>query len=102
MTPSIYGPFANRKGVTKTAKKMCNDFEQDCFVIEVAPFRYRAYSADHPGEQPDPSLGAVVESFQWTHRPECDHGDAQPCKWDFATGKVKVMRCNDCGETNIL
>ena len=30
-------------------------------------------------------------------RRECDHYDCAPSEWHWS-GKIRVMRCNDCGE----
>lgn len=63
MTPFMYGPYADLKGVTKTAKKLSRDFCCDAFVVEVSRWRFRAFTADAPGERPRPELGRVVEEF---------------------------------------
>lgn len=97
-TPSPYGPFADRKSVTRSAKKLCQEIETDTFVVEVSPWRFRAFMADFPGDEPE---GVVVETFRWTrpkHR-DCDHPKAEPIEWSF-TGKVRAMRCTECGEEN--
>ena len=63
MTPFTYGPFADRRGVAKTAKKLSRDFCCDAFVIEVGHWRFRAFTADFPGDRPVPELGRIVEEF---------------------------------------
>lgn len=100
-TPSQYGPYSDRKGVTRSAKKLCEQLETDTFVVEVGPFKYRAFSADFPGDEP--KSGPIVETFRWTrpkHR-DCEHEKAEPIEWSF-DGKVRAMRCTECGEENWL
>lgn len=51
-TPHIYGPFCDRKGVTKTARKLCDSAQCDTFVTATANGKYQTWLADFPGDKP--------------------------------------------------
>jgi hypothetical protein len=51
-TASQYGPFCDRRGVTKTARKLSAQMGCDTFVTATANGKYQAWSADFPGDRP--------------------------------------------------
>ena len=98
-TPSQYGPYADRRSVAREAKKLCQRLDVDTFVVEEAPWKFRVYSADFPGDAPH--SGLVVDTFRAEVRPLCDHENAQPSRWSWQ-GVPLEMRCPDCHETAYL
>lgn len=63
-TKHIYGPYADRKGVTKTARKLSEDACCDTFVTSTANCKYQCWLADFPGDRPLPGY-RVVETFRY-------------------------------------
>lgn len=59
-----YGPFADRRGVTKTAKKLSAEMGCDTFVTATANNKYQAWYADFSGDRP-PAGFTVVEEFRF-------------------------------------
>ncbi|MEG1038692.1 MAG: hypothetical protein RSE94_02110 [Pseudomonas sp.] len=59
-----YGPFADRKGVTKTAKKLSVEIGCDTFVTATANNKYQCWYAEFPGDRP-PAGFTVVDEFRF-------------------------------------
>lgn len=64
MATEHYRAFMDRKGVVKTARKLCESLQCDTFVTATANGKYLTWSADFPGDAPLPGY-TVVETFRY-------------------------------------
>lgn len=64
MATEHYRAFMDRRGVVKTARKLCESLQCDTFVTATANNKYLTWSADFPGDAPLPGY-TVVETFRY-------------------------------------
>lgn len=64
MATEHYRAYMDRKGVVKTARKLCESRQCDTFVTATANNKYLTWSADFPGDAPLPGY-TVVETFRY-------------------------------------
>ena len=64
MATEHYRAYLDRRGVVKTARKLCESLQCDTFVTATANNKYLTWSADFPGDRPLPGY-TVVETFRY-------------------------------------
>lgn len=64
MATEHYRAYMDRRGVVKTARKLCESLQCDTFVTATANNKYLTWSADFPGDRPLPGY-TVVETFRY-------------------------------------
>lgn len=77
MATEHYRAFMDRRGVVKTARKLCESLQCDTFVTATANNKYLTWSADFPGDAPLPGY-TVVETFRYV--PPLPAGPVHPHK----------------------
>lgn len=64
MATEHYRAYMDRRGVVKTARKLCESLQCDTFVTATANNKYLTWTADFPGDRPLPGY-TVVETFRY-------------------------------------